>query len=185
MTSVEPSATGSLRVWDPLVRIAHWTLAASVALAWFTRVGGGAWHERIGYVSLAIIAIRVLWGWCGSRYARFSHFVRGPRTTVAYARETFSGREPRYIGHNPLGGWMIVALMVGVTVTAGSGWLYTTDRFWGVSWVETLHRVSTNVLLTFVLGHVLGVLYASYHHRENLIGAMFHGRKRSESIDQS
>lgn len=185
MTGVERATTGSLRVWDPLVRIAHWTLAASVALAWFTRVGGGDWHERIGYVALAIIAIRVLWGWFGSRYARFSHFVRGPRATVAYAKETLGGREPRYLGHNPLGGWMIVALMVGVTVTAGSGWLYTTDRFWGVPWVEALHRISTNVLLALVAVHVLGVLYASYRHRENLIGAMFHGRKRSEASDQS
>lgn len=185
MTSVESSTTGSLRVWDPWVRIAHWTLVASVALAWFTRVGGGVWHERIGYVPLAIIALRTLWGWCGSRYARFSHFVRGPRATLTYARETLSGRESRYIGHNPLGGWMIVALMVGVTVTAGSGWLYTTDRFWGISWVETLHRVSTNVLLTLVAAHVAGVLYASYRHRENLITAMIHGRKRSESAENN
>lgn len=177
------NASGSLRVWDPLVRIGHWTLVASVAVAWFTRVGGDEWHQIAGYVALAVVAIRVIWGCFGSRYARFADFVRGPRDTLAYAKQTLSGREPRYLGHNPLGGWMILALLVTVTVTAGSGWLFTTDRFWGVPWVDALHRTSTNVLLALIAAHVAGVLYASFRHRENLIGAMFHGRKRSGSGD--
>ena len=87
-------------------------------------------------------------------------------------------REPRYLGHNPLGGWMIVALLLMVGLVGASGWLYTTDRFWGVAWVEELHEQLSNLLLILVALHVAGVLYASYRHRENLIAAMIHGRKR-------
>jgi cytochrome b len=166
------------RVWDPLVRVGHWLLAIGVLAAWVTRVGGGAWHERIGYAVLVIVGLRVVWGWCGSRHARFADFLRSPRVVLSYSHEVLRGREPRHVGHNPLGGWMIMALLGAVILVCASGWLYTTDRYWGVEWVETLHRWLTNVLLGLVALHVAGVLYASLRHRENLIGAMIHGRKR-------
>lgn len=178
MSEARPGTDPTLKVWDPLVRIGHWLLALSVLLTWLTREGGGAWHERIGYASLIIIGIRLLWGWKGTRYARFADFLRGPRLTLEYAGQMLRGREPHYVGHNPLGGWMIMALLVTTLLVGLSGWLYTTDRYWGVAWVETVHGVLANTLLVFVALHVAGVLYASYRHRENLIAAMFHGRKR-------
>lgn len=177
MRSVGPS----IRVWDPLVRVGHWLLAISVIVAWLSRHGWGAWHERIGYASLAIVAIRLLWGWRGSQHARFSDFIRSPGSTWRYALQTLRGSEGRYLGHNPLGGWMIVALLTLIALVGGSGWLYTTDRYWGVEWVEELHHTLANILLGLIAVHVAGVLFASWRHRENLIGAMFHGRKRADA----
>jgi cytochrome b len=171
-------AAPAVPVWDPLVRIGHWALVATVAGAWLTRHGGGALHEWLGYASAAIVVLRIVWGFAGPRRARFADFVRAPRATLAYAQAVLAGREPRYLGHNPLGGWMIVTLLVAVAAIDASGWLYTTDRFWGVEWVETLHATLTNVLLALVAAHVAGVVLASRRHRENLAAAMIHGSKR-------
>jgi cytochrome b len=180
MTVQHAPAEPAVRVWDPLVRVGHWLLAITVILAWLTRHGGGAWHEYLGYLSLVIVAVRLLWGWRGPRHARFADFLRGPGQTYQYAQQMLRGQDPRYLGHNPLGGWMIVALLGGVAVVGLSGWLYTTDRFWGVAWVESVHRHATNAVLAFAALHVAGVLYASARHRENLIGAMLHGRKNKD-----
>jgi len=169
---------GGVRVWDPAIRIGHWLLVTSVAAAWLTKTGWESWHERLGYVALAVMAGRVVWGFVGPVHARFSDFIVAPPAGLDYAREMLARREPRYLGHNPLGGWTIVALLLMVGLVGASGWLYTTDRFWGVAWVEELHEQLSNLLLILVALHVAGVLYASYRHRENLIAAMIHGRKR-------
>ncbi|MDY0065290.1 MAG: cytochrome b/b6 domain-containing protein [Steroidobacteraceae bacterium] len=168
----------TLRVWDPLVRIGHWSLAACVLLAWLTRHEPGRWHEWLGYGALTIVGVRFVWGWIGSRHARFADFVRSPGETLEYAEQALHGAEPRVVGHNPLGGWMIVALLATVACVGLSGWLYTTDRYWGVEWVERLHGASADVLLVLIGLHVTGVLYASWRHRENLIASMVHGRKK-------
>ena len=170
-------------VWDPLVRIGHWTLAVGVAAAWLTKEGWGRWHEWIGYATLALVAFRIAWGFAGPRYAQFSQFVRAPAATLAYAARVLGGNEPRYVGHNPLGGWMIVALLASVTATGVTGWLYTTDRFWGVEWMEDLHEACSNAVLALVALHITGVIAASLRHRENLVAAMFHGRKREAQGD--
>jgi len=163
-----------LNVWDPLVRVAHWSLVASVVAAWFTTQ---ALHEWLGYAALGIVVTRVVWGWIGPRYARFAQFVRGPRATFAYARAFAAGAEPRYLGHNPLGGWMIVALLATVALTCASGWLATTDRFWGVAWVQDTHEILADTLVVLAGLHLGGVIYASLRHRENLARAMVTGRK--------
>lgn len=167
-----------IKVWDPLVRAGHWILAASIAAAWLTRKGWGAWHEWVGYAALALVALRLVWGWTGPRYARFAQFVHGPVETLRYARRTLSAEEPRHIGHNPLGAWMILALLALTALTAISGWIYTTDRFWGDERIENLHDALATALLALVALHVAGVVIASLRHRENLIAAMVHGRKR-------
>lgn len=167
-------------VWDALVRILHWSLVVTVCTAWLTRHSRGEWHEWLGYSTLAIVAIRVAWGLAGSRHARFADFVRPFPVTTAYARDVLAHREARFLGHNPLGGWMVLALLTLVALTGFTGWLYTTDRFWGVDWVEDLHETLSNVLFTFVALHILGVVYTSRRHRENLVAAMVHGRKREE-----
>ena len=173
------------RVWDPLVRLGHWALVASVAAAWFTRHGGGVWHEWIGYAALAIVAFRILWGGMGSHYARFAQFIRAPSATITYARAVLTRTEPRYLGHNPLGGWMILALLAAVIAVGLSGWLYTTDTYWGVEWVERLHDTLADILLILVAVHVGGVIFASRRHRENLVAAMIHGRKRPAEPGES
>lgn len=165
-------------VWDRLVRVLHWSLALSVLAAWLSSEGWARWHEWVGYVSLACIVVRLVWGFAGPRHARFGNFVRTPSATLAYARQVAAGSEPRYVGHNPLGGWMILALLLVAALTGLSGWLYTTDAFWGVEWVEEVHEVLAEGLLVLIALHVAGVIFSSRRHRENLVAAMLHGRKR-------
>jgi cytochrome b len=167
----------SEKVWDPLVRIVHWGLVASVCVAWL--VTDGRVHDTAGYAALALVAIRVAWGFVGSGHARFASFIVSPRSALDYANEVAAGAEPRYIGHNPLGGWMILALLGTAAATSLSGWLYTTDAFWGVAWVEQLHAAFAYLLLALAVLHVAGVIFTSTRQRENLVVAMFHGRKRS------
>jgi len=162
-------------VWDAFVRIAHWTLVSCVIAAWFAR---GAPHEWLGYAALVVVLLRIGWGLIGPRYARFAQFVRGPSSTLAYARRVLGRDEERHIGHNPLGGWMIVALLALLILVSASGWLATTDRYWGVEWVQDLHHVLADALVVLALLHVCGVVYSSWRHRENLVAAMVSGRKR-------
>ena len=170
-----------VRVWDPLLRLCHWGLALALLAAWLTRRGGGLWHEWLGYATLAVVALRLAWGWLGPREARFAEFLPSPARTWGYAKLLARGRAPRCLGHNPLGAWMAVALLAATVLVAGSGWLYTTDRFWGVAWVEALHAAFTDVLIGLVALHVAGALLASWRQRENLVAAMLHGRKRAVS----
>jgi len=171
-------ARPSVRVWDPFVRIAHWTLVLTVAGAWLTQVGGGRWHEWLGYAALAVVIARVAWGRIGSSYARFGRFVRSPAATLHYAQQVMRHAEPRHIGHNPLGAYMIVLLVLTVILVSATGWLYTTDAFWGIKWVEDLHQAVSDVLVALVTLHVAGVVFTSFRQRENLVGAMLHGAKR-------
>jgi cytochrome b len=167
-----------IRVWDLAVRVLHWSLVLTVAAAWLTRHSRGGWHEWLGYATLAVVALRTLWGFFSSGYARFADFVRPASPTMAYARTVLAGREARFVGHNPVGGWMVVALLSLVALVCLTGWLYTTDRFWGVEWVEELHETLSDILFLFVALHIVGVVFTSIRHRENLIASMLHGRKR-------
>ncbi|MES2051208.1 MAG: cytochrome b/b6 domain-containing protein, partial [Pseudomonadota bacterium] len=102
-----------IKVWDRLVRLLHWALVASVVMAWISTLGLGLVkaHEPAGYIALGVVTLRIIWGFSGSRYARFSQFVRGKREVLHYAGQLQAGNEPRYIGHNPLGGWMVLLLL--------------------------------------------------------------------------
>ena len=176
-----------MKVWDRGVRLGHWTLAASVAIAWLSTIAAltavgiaGAWHQPAGYVALAVVLLRVLWGIVApNRYARFAQFVRAPHATWAYARDVLAHREPRYLGHNPLGAWMIVALMGCVAGLALTGWLYTTDAFFGDATVETVHEAFAWAMLALVALHVAGVIATGRTHGESLVAALWHGRKRA------
>ena len=174
-----PRTSGaSARVWDPLVRVLHWGLVASIAATW---IAGEAWlrtHEIAGYVALGIVAVRIVWGIAGSAHARFGDFVTRPATVWRYAIDVVRSRELRHLGHNPLGGWMVLALLASVVVTGFSGWLYTTDRFWGLAWVDLMHRASAWTMVGLIVLHVAGVIFTSWRHRENLIASMLSGRKR-------
>ena len=170
-------------VWDVLVRVLHVGFIAGVVAAWVTRHGGSPWHEWIGYGILAALALRVLWGFTGPSAARFARFVRSPAATLSYAAQLTRGRARRYRGHNPLGGWMIVTLLTLLAVITVSGWLSTTDRYWGIAWVMNVHLYATWALLALLPLHIAGAVQASVKHRENLITAMLHGRKRAASGD--
>jgi cytochrome b len=172
-----------IRVWDLAVRTLHWALVASVALAWLTTTAAGHWHQPVGYVALALVFVRTFWGAAGSRYARFSQFVRGPRATWRYAGRVMQRREPRHLGHNPLGAYMALALMACIAALALTGWLYTTDRFWGDATVEAMHRMLAWLLVVLAALHLGGVMWMSRRHDENLVRAMIDGRKRRPCDD--
>lgn len=176
-------AAGRVRVWDPLVRIGHWTLVAAVAAAWLTHEGFGTVHEWIGYAALGVVALRLAWGLVGPRYARFAQFVRSPAATIDYAKALAANRAPRHVGHNPLGGWMIVALLAAVGAVGVTGWLMTTDAFWGDEFMEDVHEALADGLLVLIALHVAGAILASIHDRENLVRAMIDGSKRAPGPD--
>lgn len=165
-------------IWDLSVRLLHWALVALAAAAWFTRETRGPWHERIGYGVAVVVVVRIVWGFVGSRRARFADFVRGPSLTLPYARAVLAGRAPRYVGHNPLGGWMVVALLSTAALLCLSGWLFTTDWLWGYAWLANTHAALAWLLIALAALHVAGVILTSRHQRENLVRSMVDGRKR-------
>ncbi|HEY6241468.1 MAG TPA: cytochrome b/b6 domain-containing protein [Burkholderiales bacterium] len=171
-----------MKVWDPFVRVAHWCLAACVLTAWITGdlklKSAERPHEWLGYAVLVLVALRFVWGWIGPRYARFGQFIAGPSRTLSYAKALLRGDEPRYLGHNPLGGCMIVALLVTAALASLSGWLSVTDRFWGVDWVQDAHRVFGDGVMVLAVVHVAGVVTTSLRQGENLVAAMWNGVKR-------
>lgn len=181
----------TVKVWDPLVRIGHWTLVAGFFTAYFTEDDFLAQHVWAGYVVGGVVLFRIAWGFVGSEHARFRDFVWSPGVTLRYLGAIATNRAKRYIGHNPAGGAMIVALLVCLAVITWSGLeIYAIEEnagplaglvsggedaedFW-----EEVHEVAANFTLFLVLLHVVGVIVASVSHRENLVKAMFTGRKR-------
>lgn len=167
----------TVKVWDPFVRIFHWSLVALFALAWLSE-DLQALHQPVGYAILALVALRIGWGFVGSKHARFSDFVRSPRASLAYAGGLLTGTAPRFLGHNPLAGVMVVALMGALAVTGASGWLMTTEAYRSVRWLEEAHEALATFTLTLAAVHVLAVFIMSVWHGENLVRAMITGRKR-------
>ncbi|WP_417409999.1 cytochrome b/b6 domain-containing protein [Hoeflea sp.] len=169
----------TVRVWDPLVRIFHWSLVGLFTFAFLT---GDEWqtpHETAGYIIAGLIAFRVIWGFAGSRHARFMSFIYRPSTVAGFLGDTVRLKARRYLGHNPAGGLMVLALLLVIAVISLSGWLMTTDAYWGVGWVEELHEGAAFAALGLIALHIGGVIVASLEHGENLVRAMLTGRKRA------
>jgi cytochrome b len=190
--------TTEVKVWDPLVRVAHWLLATAVITAWF--VDEPLWlHSWLGYAAIATVLARTVWGFVGSDYARFTSFVRGPRVAFGYFIGLIRFSSKRYLGHTPAGAVMIIALlfMAAVTGVTGMASLAATrgeGPFAGIItkveppnaegnqdlFIEEVHETAANITMVLVLLHIAGVGLASFAHRENLVAAMITGRKRSE-----
>ncbi|MDA9466288.1 cytochrome b/b6 domain-containing protein [Bradyrhizobium sp. CCBAU 53415] len=168
----------AVKVWDPFVRVFHWSLAGLFLLAYATGDEMQNVHVAAGYTIAGLVALRIVWGFVGPRHARFSDFVRSPRAVLAYMRDVAMLRAPRHLGHNPAGGAMVVALIVTLIGTCTTGYMMTTGTFWGAKWVEEVHEAFANLTIGLIVVHVLGVLVASFEHRESLVKAMITGRKR-------
>jgi cytochrome b len=178
----EPAARGHQGwsvVWDPFVRIFHWCTVGLVAVA-FVSDASRPVHDTAGYLVLTLVLVRLTWGLVGSQHARFSDFLVSPGRILGYLRDLATGRARRFLGHNPAGGAMIVALLALLLITAVSGWLSETDAYFGVSWVSHLHHRAAHILLVLAGLHIVGVAVSSLLHRENLLVAMITGRKRTE-----
>ena len=168
----------TVKVWDPLIRIFHWSLVLCFTVAWICADEWQDLHEWAGYTVAALVLFRIVWGLSGPRYARFSQFVRSPSEVTQYLKAMRGGQEARYIGHNPAGGMMVLVLLLSLALLTLSGWLGT-DLLWGESWIEEVHEVMGNLLLGLIALHLAGVALASLRHRESLVRAMLTGRKRA------
>src|SRR5215469_12034968 len=206
------SRPASTLVWDPVVRFGHWTLVAAFTVAYLSaeEVSGGPdpLHVWGGYVVGATVVLRVVWGFVGPRYARFSDFVRSPIVALAYFRDLLYGRARRYIGHSPAGGAMVIALLVCLAATVATGLIAYGEEGKGPltavmvidanananeaghrapadsrgeqteSAIGELHGLLANITVALVAAHIFGVVVASFVHKENLVLAMITGRKR-------
>lgn len=183
--------SSQIRVWDQLVRFFHWSLISAFFIAYVTEENLLTVHTLAGYLILLLISIRFVWGFIGTRYARFSNFVYSPGTVIQFLKDTMHLRAKRYLGHNPAGGAMVILLMVSLLVTTTSGilllgveeqagpvahWFNQAGSFWsGI--LEELHEFFANFTLLLVFIHVIGVIVESLIHKENLVSAMLTGFK--------
>ena len=185
------AAVERVLVWDRAVRVTHWALVLLlVGLLVTGRVGGAwlEWHMRFGQVLLAVVAFRVLWGFAGSRNARFVTFVRGPRAVMSYVRSRLARVPEVHVSHNPAGGWMVIALLLALVVQASAGLFSNDGELWegplaqrvtqetsdALAW---FHRRFWWVVVALAAIHVAAVLAYLVVLRENLIAAMVGGAK--------
>ena len=177
--SPSQAAARGVLIWDVPVRVFHWLLALNFVIAWLT-AESETWrlvHVIAGYTVAGLVAFRLLWGLVGTRHARFGSFVRGPRAALAYLKDSLRGRHPRHAGHNPAGALAIVALLALAALTTASGWAFYNET--GGEWLEEVHEVLANAMLGLVLLHLAAVLVTSVLTRDNLVKAMWTGRKQA------
>lgn len=186
-------STRRVRVWDLFVRVFHWGLAGAVLIAFLTEDELLGLHTWAGYTVLGLIAARLAWGLIGPRHARFSDFVRGPRATLAYLRDILHGHPARYLGHNPAGAAMAIALMAGFLATAVTGLMvlgagemagplapYISGVSSGAAHdLKEIHEALAWGTVLLIPLHLIGVAAASLQHRENLVRAMIDGYKHN------
>ena len=186
--------TVKIKVWDPVVRLFHWGLVISFSIAYVTEEDLLSLHTWAGYTVLGLLVIRVIWGFIGSRYARFGDFVYRPKRIMRFLKDTAAFKAKRYLGHNPAGGAMVILLMVSLLFTVFTGLAVygaeeqagplanlfsSTHSAWG-DVTEEAHEFFANFTLLLVLFHVLGVIVESLIHKENLVAAMISGFKEKE-----
>jgi len=182
------NGSDSSQVWDPLVRIFHWSVAAFFALAYLLEGDWPGLHSHAGYTVALLVAFRIVWGFIGSSRARFSNFIASPAVTVRYLRELLGGRSEPYTGHDPAGAVMILVLLFSLLTTAlsgmslfameGSGPLaHTFVASWPDRLMVEVHEFSSEFTLWMVVVHVSGVLLTSVLHGRNLVKAMVTGYK--------
>lgn len=187
----------SIRVWDPLVRVFHWSLVASFLLAYIIEDDWIDLHVWAGYAVAMLIAFRLMWGLIGTRYARFTQFVKSPSQVIEYLKHMLSLKVPHYLGHNPAAAAMIVSLIVciilisvtGMSIIAAEGKGPLANTFFAAfnaEWMEEIHEFFANFTMLLVLLHVAGVIVSSLLEGENLIRAMVTGDKKyhSDAVDK-
>jgi cytochrome b len=178
-----------IKVWDLPLRIFHWLLVAGFFIAYLTEDDLLTVHVWAGYLVAGLLVFRLVWGFVGNEYARFSSFLCSPAQSLAYVKDLVALKTKRYIGHNPAGAAMIVLLLVSLLMTVITGFaVYGADKAAGPLaaigssqeelW-EEVHEFFANFTLLLVVVHVIGVAVESYIHRENLARAMVKGYKKA------
>jgi len=184
-----------IRVWDPLIRFFHWTLVMGFSIAYISEDDFLSLHVLAGYYISGLLVVRLIWGLVGSRHARFSNFIYAPATVKQYLLDLIHLRARSYLGHNPAGGAMVLAMLTSLGLTVVSGLVtYGAEEQAGplLSWVsgwngdlwEELHEFFANLSLLLVVIHILGVIVSSLLHGENLIRAMWTGYKERQEDEK-
>jgi len=183
------------RVWDPLVIFFHWSLVSAFVITYITEDDFLTIHSWAGYLILALLVIRIIWGFIGTRYARFSNFVYSRENIMQFLKDTLRFKAKRYLGHNPAGGAMVILLMISLLITSITGvfllgaeehigpvahWFTQTESAWGNA-LEEVHEFFANFTLFLVFIHVAGVLVESLIHKENLVSSMLTGFKSDKA----
>ena len=195
MADIDPPPTVSttIRIWDAAVRLTHWAIAALFALSWYTHRTNLEWHRYSGYALLTLVLFRIYWGFAGSQTARFSHFVKGPKRILAYARTLLHRGPSTTVGHNPLGAVSVLLLLallltqcvIGLFVTdidgLESGPLSSWVSFESSRILGEWHGSIFTALQVVVALHVVAILFYLAGRRDNLIGPMLTGRKHIEA----
>lgn len=174
----------SVRVWDLPTRVFHWALVVCVVGAYVTVKLGGLWmdwHVRFGLATFGLILFRIVWGLVGPHYARFGHFFRGPRHVWRYVR----GQEAHIAGHNPLGSWSVIAMLLAFGFQATSGLFADDDIFTSgpLAWLSStwsarltgLHKLNEWLLLGLVVLHIGVITWYGTVRRRGLVKAMITG----------
>ena len=177
------TTTIAIRVWDAPTRVFHWLLVLSFAGAYLTSESE-RWslvHITLGYTLGGLITFRLIWGFVGTRYARFTSFVKGPSEVLQYAKSMATLKPKHFVGHNPLGAVAIVLLIASGIAIVVTG--YAAFNEIGGEWVAELHEVASHIMLILVGIHIVGVIAASWLHKENLARAMVNGFKQGKAAD--
>jgi cytochrome b len=187
-----PAARQS-KVWDLPVRVFHWTLVAAFVGAFVTNRLGVSYfkyHVWCGYAVIVLVSFRILWGFVGTYHAQFRNFLRGPLATSRYALKLVAGRAASHLGHNPLGAWMVIFLLIALGVQAVSG-LFGNDEIFNTGplvgyvtkntslWLTSLHRRLFYWIAAAIALHVLAVAAHRFFDQSDLVRAMITGRKQS------
>ena len=167
-----------IMVWDPLVRLIHWSLVVLIALNATVVDDDSNLHEWIGYAAGGLIVVRLIWGLIGPRPARLSAFPPNPVAALRHVAAWFRGEKTVHLSHNPAGALMVYNLWFTVLLLAVSGYMMGTVRYFGVEWVEEVHEAAYVWLLISVALHVFGVFFASWWTGVPLVRAMIDGHKR-------
>ncbi len=174
-----------VRIWDWPTRVFHWLLVLLIPALWWTADNDRIeLHVTLGVVTAGLVLFRLMWGVIGSSTARFSNFLKGPRGIVRY----LNGSAAHALGHNPLGGWSVAAMLALLTAQVGLG-LFSSDEdglvmgplsLWigadSVEWVTELHGTMFWVLLATIALHVATIAFYAVVRRRNLVGPMLTGR---------
>ena len=167
-----------VRVWDLFIRVLHWSLAVLLLTAYLS-ARWRAVHLWTAYAILALLAARLVWGLAGPRYARWARFIPTPAVIVQYLRLVLARREPRYLGHNPAGGAMVVTIFAALLAISVTGFLLQSDAFWGSESMQGAHALLAYGAIALLPIHIAGVIVTGLRHRENLVWSMLTGLKRA------
>ena len=181
-----------VKVWDPFVRVFHWSLVLTFTVAYLTGEELEVLHNNAGYAVLGLVLLRIIWGFTGTRHARFSDFVYPPDEVQGFLRDTFRQRAQRYLGHNPAGGLMVIVMLLSLIITTVTGIAFygaedgagplamlAGSPEWSREMLEEVHEFFANLMVMLVVVHIVGVIVESRLHRENLVKAMISGRKQA------